>query len=86
MPLKIYGDFECNVKKVQSSDKSSDRSFNVSYTENIKITFFAFLSINLCINDKFSKPIVLYRGKDAVYKFIEVILKVYFYGMIIQKK
>ena len=27
----------------------------------------------ICVNDKFSKPIVLYRGKNAAYKFIEAI-------------
>ena len=33
VPFKIYADFEYNVKKVKSSDKSSDKGNNSSYTE-----------------------------------------------------
>ena len=29
----------------------------------------------VCIDDKFSKPVILYRGKNAANKFIETILK-----------
>ena len=29
------------------------------------------------VDDRFSKPIVLYRGKNATYKFNEAILKEY---------
>ena len=31
----------------------------------------------MCIDDKFSKPVVLYRGKNGVYRFIKTILKVW---------
>ena len=31
----------------------------------------------VCIDDKFSKPIVVYRGKNAAYEFIKTILKEY---------
>ena len=33
----------------------------------------------VCIDDKFSKPIVVYRGKNDVYEFIKAILKEYKY-------
>ena len=33
----------------------------------------------VCVDDKFSKPIVLYRGEDVAYKFIEAILEEYEY-------
>ena len=33
MPFNIYVDFECNMKKVKSSYKSSDRGENASHTE-----------------------------------------------------
>ena len=33
----------------------------------------------MCIDNKFSKPIVLYRGRNAVYKFTEATLKEYDY-------
>ena len=31
----------------------------------------------VCVDDKFSKPIILYRGENAAYKFIEAILEDY---------
>ena len=33
----------------------------------------------VCIDDKFSKPVILYRGKNAANKFFETILKEYEY-------
>ena len=40
----------------------------------------------VCIDDKFSKPIVIYRGKNSAYKFIKAILKDYKYCKKIRKK
>ena len=39
----------------------------------------------VCIDDKYSKNIVLYRGKNAVYKFIESIFNEYSYCKSIMK-
>ena len=33
----------------------------------------------VCIDDRFTKPIVVYRGENAAYEFIKAILKVYKY-------
>ena len=33
----------------------------------------------VCVDDRFSKPIVFYRGKNVAYKFIEAILEEYDY-------
>ena len=33
----------------------------------------------VCFYDKFNKPIVVFRGKKAAYKFIESVLKEYEY-------
>ena len=30
-----------------------------------------------CVDDEFAKPIVVFRGESAVYKFIEAIVKEY---------
>ena len=40
----------------------------------------------VCIDDRFSKPIVLYRGENNVYEFIKAILKEYKYCKNIMKK
>ena len=48
--------------------------------KNIKIIFLAvFLSKVVCIADKSSKPVVLYRRKNAVNKFIKATLGEYDY-------
>ena len=39
----------------------------------------------VCIDDKFSKPIVVYRGVNAAYKFIKVILEEHKYKSISKK-
>ena len=49
--------------------------------KNIKITF-KFVSVD----DRFSKPIVVYRGENAAFKFIEAILKEYEYCKKVVKK
>ena len=51
---------------------------------NFKITFIVVLLV--CVNDKFTKPIVVFRGKNAAYKFIKAILKEYQYGKKVTKK
>ena len=40
----------------------------------------------VCIDNRFSKPIVIYRGKDAAYEFIKAIIKEYKYCKKIMKK
>ena len=52
--------------------------------KNMKIIFLAVLLV--CIDDKFSKPVVLDRGENTVYKFIEAIFKEYdYYKRVIEK-
>ena len=40
----------------------------------------------MCVNDKFTKPVVLYRVKNAVNRFIETILEEYHYYKKVIKK
>ena len=47
--------------------------------ENIKITSLTIFYKLLCADDKFSKPIVLYGGGNASYKFFKGILQKYEY-------
>ena len=75
VPFKIYADFECLLKGVKSISKN-----NSSYTEKCQDHIpcsFAYKVV--CIDNKFSKKVVLYRGKKAVYRFIEAVLKDYDY-------
>ena len=82
--FKIYADFEC-ILRPTSSKKISDK--NGSYTENYQkhIPCSFACKVN-CVDNKFSKDVVVYRGKNAAYKFIEAILKEYYYCKKIMKK
>ena len=75
VPFKIYADLECILKGVQSSSKT-----NGSYTEKYQhLIPCSFAYKVVCVNDKFSKEVALYRGKNAAYRFIKAIFKEYNY-------
>ena len=40
----------------------------------------------VCVDDEFSKPIFVFRGKNAAYKFVDAILKEFEYFKKIKKK
>ena len=53
---------------------------DISYTRNYKDHIPCNFAYNvLCVDNKYSKKIILYRGKDAVNKFIKSILNEYNY-------
>ena len=64
------------MKGVRSNDRNKNTLYSKKYQDHIPNSF-AYKVVS--IDDKFGKPIVLYRGKNAVYKFIDAILKDYDY-------
>ena len=70
--LKIYADFECNLKKV----KCNEGSYTEKYQDHIPCSFADKI---VCIDDRFSKPTIIYRGENAAYEFIKAILEEYKY-------
>ena len=72
VPFKIYADFECNLRGVESYEGS----YTKKYQDHIPCSF-AYKVV--CVDDRFTKPIVVYRGENAAYEFIKVILKEYKY-------
>ena len=70
--FKVYSDFECNFDRFESYEGS----YSKKYQDHIPYSFAYKL---VCVDRKFSKPIVLFRAKNAVYKFIEAVLKDYEY-------
>ena len=83
VPLKIYADFDCNVKRVKCSDRGESTSYTEKDQDHIP---FSFAYKADCVDDKFNKPVVLYRGENAVYKFIDAILKEYDHCKEVTKK
>ena len=72
VPFKIYDDFEFNLKVAQSNDRNDNTSYTEKYQNHISCSLVYKI---VFIDDKFNKLIVLYRGKNVVYKFIQAILK-----------
>ena len=80
VPFKIHADFECIFKKVESKSNSS---YTRKYQDHIPCSFAYKVA---CIDNKFSKKVVLYREKNVVYKFIKSILNEYNYCTKVIKK
>ena len=60
---------------------------NTSYTEKYQSHIFCSFAYKVfCVDNKFSKDIVIYRKKDSIYKFVERILKEYDYCNEVMKK
>ena len=72
VPFKIYADFECNLRGVESYEGS----YTKKYQDHIPCSF-AYKVV--CIDDRFTKPIIIYRGENAAYEFIKAILEEYKY-------
>ena len=79
VPFKIYSDFECILKSTESYESSCSKK----YQDHIPCSFAYKL---ICVDERFNKPIVLYRSENAAYKFIEAILKEFEYCKKLKKK
>ena len=84
VPFKIYVDFECILKKVDGDTECSSNSSCTRKYQNHVPCSFAYKVV--CVGNKFSKKIVLYRGKDAVYEFVKSILNECNYCRKVMKK
>ena len=77
--FKVYADLECLLKTVDSGVHNDcfsyeGISFASKYQDHIPCSFAYKL---VCVYDKYSKDLVLCRGKNAVYKFIQNIFNEY---------
>ena len=72
--FKIYADFEWSLEKIHTNKRGNDTSYTGKNENHIPCSF-AYKVV--CVDDSFSKLVVLYRGKNVVYKFIERILEKY---------
>ena len=79
VPFKIYADFKCNLRGLECDEGS----YTKKYQDNIPCSF-AYKVV--CIYDRFTEPIVVYRGENAAYIFIRAILNEYKYCKKVMKK
>ena len=85
IPFKISADFECIYKKVENDcdECDSNSPYTRKYQDHIPCSF-AYKVV--CNDNKFSKKVVLYSGKNAVYKCITSIFNEYnYYRKVIKK-
>ena len=79
VPFKIYADFECNLRDVEiyksSYTKKHHEHVPCSYAHKV-----------VCVDDRFSESIVVFRGKNAAYEFIKAIFEENKYCKKIMKK
>ena len=84
VPFKIHADFECILKKVDCDiESSSNSSYTRKYQNHLPCSF-AYKAV--CLDNEFSKKILLYRGKGSVYEFIKSILNEYNYYRKVMKR
>ena len=79
VPIKIYADLESNLESVESYEGS----YSKKYQDHIPCSFAYKL---VCVDDEFSTSIVVFRGKNVAFKFIEAILKEHEYCKKVMKK
>ena len=70
LPFKIYADCESNLEGVEIYEGSYSKK-----DQDHILCSFAYKVV--CIDDKFSKPIVVFRSENAAYEFIKAILEEY---------
>ena len=79
VPFKIYTGFVCNLKSVESYEGS----YSKTYQDHIPCSF-AYKFV--CVDDKFTEPIVVFRGENTAYEFVKAILKEYGYCKKVMEK
>ena len=84
VPFVIYADFEAITEKIHGCQQKGNKSYTEAYQRHTDCGFG--YKIVCCYDDKYTKPMKLYRGEKAVYKFMENILEEVKYCKRVMKK
>ena len=91
VPFVIYADFKAITRKVQGCEQSEEmkedkdrRSYTEAYQTHEDCGYG--YKVVCCYNDKYSKHTRIYRGENAVYKFMERMLEEVEYCKAVMKK
>ena len=91
VPFVIYADFEAITKKIQGCERSQEmkkdkdrRSYMEAYQTHEDCGYG--YKVICCYDDKYSKYTCIYRGENAVYKFMEKMLEEVEYCKAVIKK
>ena len=73
VPFAIYADFEAIIEKISGCKPNNDRSYTEAYQKHTDCGYG--YKVVCCYDDKYTKPVQIYRGEKAVYKFMEAMLE-----------
>ena len=73
VPFVIYADFEAITEKIHGCQQKGNKSYTEAYQRHTDCGYG--YKVVCCYDDKYTKPIQLYRGEKAVYKFMENMLE-----------
>ena len=73
VPFVIYADFEAITEKIQGCQRYDGKSYTEAYQKHTDCGYG--YKVVCCYDDKYTKPEQIYRGKKAVYKFMEAMLE-----------
>ena len=73
IPFVIYADFEAITEKVHGCLPNNEKSYTQAYQKHIDCGYGYKLVCHY--DDKFSKPVQVFRGENAVYDFMEKMIE-----------
>ena len=84
VPFVIYADFEAITEKISGCQPNNDKSYTEAYQKHTDCGYG--YKIFCCYDEKYSKPVTIYRGEKAVYKFMEAMLEEVKYCKVMKKE
>ena len=84
VPFVIYAHFEAITEKIRGCQPNDDKSYTEAYQRHTDCGYG--YKVVCCYDDKYTKPVQIYRGEKAVYKFMEAMLDEVKYCKKIMKK
>ena len=84
VPFVIYADFEAITEKIHGCQPNNNKSFTEAYQKHTDCGYG--YKVVCCYDDNYSKPVQIYRGEKAVYKFMEAMLEEVKYCKKVMKK
>ena len=73
VPFVIYADFEAITEKISGCKPNDDKSYTEAYQKHTDCGYG--YKLVCCYDDQYTKPVQIYRGEKAVYKFMEKMLE-----------
>ena len=73
VPFVIYADFEAIIEKISGCKPNNNKSYTEAYQKHADCGYG--YKVVCCYDDQYTKPLQIYRGEKAVYKFMEAMLE-----------